>query len=59
MPIGFRVLKRQRKVGTEVVERFARLPVANVSDSMSRLTAGGARLRRCMVVAGSRAPHSL
>jgi regulator of RNase E activity RraA len=45
MPVGFRILKRQRKVGTDVVERFARLPVANVSDSMSRLTAGGARLR--------------
>jgi regulator of RNase E activity RraA len=39
------VLPRERKVGTDVVERFARLPVANVSDSMSRLTAGGARLR--------------
>jgi regulator of RNase E activity RraA len=45
MPTGFRVLSRERKVGTDVVERFARLPVANVSDSMSRLTAGGARLR--------------
>ena len=45
MPAGFRVLPRTRKVGTDVVERFARLPVANVSDSMSRLTAGGARLR--------------
>ena len=45
MPAGFRVLRRERKVGTDVVERFARLPVANVSDSMSRLTAGGARLR--------------
>ncbi|QOZ47420.1 RraA family protein [Bradyrhizobium sp. CCBAU 53340] len=45
MAVGFRVLKRNRKIGTEVVERFARLPVANVSDSMSRLTAGGARLR--------------
>ena len=45
MPSGFRILPRQRKVGADVVERFARLPVANVSDSMSRLTAGGARLR--------------
>jgi regulator of RNase E activity RraA len=45
MPAGFRVLLRKRKVGPDVVERFARLPVANVSDSMSRLTAGGARLR--------------
>ena len=45
MPAGFRVLPRSRKVGGDVIERFARLPVANVSDSMSRLTAGGARLR--------------
>jgi len=45
MPAGFRVLRRERKVDPEVVGRFARLPVANVSDSMSRLTAGGARLR--------------
>ncbi len=42
MSVGFRILKRQRKVATEVVERFARLPVANVSDSMSRMTAAGA-----------------
>ena len=45
MPAGFKVLPRERKVSSDVVERFARLPVANVSDSMSRLTAGGARLR--------------
>ncbi|MBP2309620.1 RraA family protein [Azospirillum melinis] len=45
MPSGFRVLQRRRAVGREVVERFARLPVANVSDSMGRMVAGGARLR--------------
>lgn len=45
MPAGFRILSRDRKVGSDVAERFARLPVANVSDSMSRLSAGGARLR--------------
>ena len=45
MAVGFRILKRTRKIGADVAERFARLPVANVSDSMSRLTAGGARLR--------------
>jgi regulator of RNase E activity RraA len=32
-------------VSPDVVARFARLPVANVSDNMSRMTAGGARLR--------------
>jgi len=45
MSVGFRILKRQRKVDIGTVERFARLPVANVSDSMSRMTGGGARLR--------------
>jgi RraA family protein len=43
--IGFRILPRTRKVDARVVERFRSIPVANVSDSMSRLTAGGARLR--------------
>ena len=45
MAAGFRILARQRKVASDMVERFATLPVANVSDSMSRMTAGGARLR--------------
>lgn len=45
MPIGFRILPRRRAVGTAAVERFRGLPVANVSDSMSRMAAGGARLR--------------
>lgn len=45
MPSGLRILPRQRIVSREVVGRFAPLPVANVSDSMSRMTAGGARLR--------------
>ncbi|MGH6760947.1 MAG: RraA family protein [Phyllobacterium sp.] len=42
---GFRVCKRQRKIGADWVEKFASLPVANVSDVMSRMTAGGAPLR--------------
>ena len=45
MSVGFRIAKRRRKIASDIVERFARLPVANVSDSMSRMTAGGARLR--------------
>lgn len=45
MSSGFRVLPRGRRVGPAEVERFARLPVANVSDSMSRLSAGGSGLR--------------
>ena len=45
MPIGFRVLPRGRAVAPDLCDRFRALPVANVSDSMSRLTAGGPRLR--------------
>ncbi len=43
--IGFRILERKRQVAAHVVAQFRDIPVANVSDSMSRLTAGGARLR--------------
>jgi regulator of RNase E activity RraA len=42
---GFRILPRQRAVSAEIVARFRALPVANVSDSMNRMSAGGARLR--------------
>lgn len=45
MSIGFRVLSRQRAVTAEQVERYRDLPVANISDSMQRMTAGGAGLR--------------
>ncbi|WP_160000049.1 RraA family protein [Roseomonas sp. 18066] len=45
MPIGFRILPRARQVDAATAERFRTLPVANISDCMSRLTAGGPRLR--------------
>ena len=45
MPAGFRVLKRKRKVDAAWVDKFRRIPVANISDSMFRMSAGGARLR--------------
>lgn len=45
MTIGFRILKRNRVASEDLVSAFAKLPVANVSDSMSRMTAGGACLR--------------
>lgn len=45
MTVGFRILSRQRAVSPDMVERFRPLPVANVSDMMSRMTAGGPRLR--------------
>jgi len=45
MPAGFRVLKRKRQVDAAWVEKFRAIPVANISDSMFRMSAGGARLR--------------
>src|SRR3954471_17317057 len=45
MAIGFRILPRARKVSADFVTRLRSLPVANVSDSMARMTAGGPRLR--------------
>jgi RraA family protein len=43
--IGFRICKRERKVEPKWVDAFRALPVANVSDVMSRMTAAGAALR--------------
>lgn len=45
MTFGFSVHRRQRAVSAEIAQAFAKLPVANVSDCMSRLYAGGADLR--------------
>ena len=45
MTIGFRILERKKKVALNIAKKFLTLPVANVSDSMWRLTAGGSRLR--------------
>ena len=43
--IGFQICQRTRKVSADIVAKFRELPVANISDSMSRITAGGPRLR--------------
>jgi len=43
--IGLRILKRRRAVSAELVSQFIDIPVANVSDCMSRMFAGGPRLR--------------
>jgi RraA family protein len=43
--IGLQVLQRRRAVDLALAERFRAVPVANVSDCMSRMSAGGARLR--------------
>ncbi len=45
MTIGFRILPRERVASQDLIEAFANLPVANVSDSMSRMTAAGPTLR--------------
>ncbi len=45
MTAGFRIMRRTRSVTTSQIASFRDLPVANVSDCMSRLTAGGPRLR--------------
>lgn len=43
--IGFSIAARTRQVSPDQIVRARRLPVANVSDCMSRMTAGGPRLR--------------
>jgi RraA family protein len=45
MTIGFRIYSRRRAVDAKWAAQYRDLPVANVSDMMSRATAGGARLR--------------
>ena len=45
MAIGFRILPRFRKVDAAKVASFKLLPVSNVSDVMSRMSATAARLR--------------
>lgn len=45
MAIGFKIHQRARTVDTAIVEKFKDIAVANVSDSMNRMTHGGPRLR--------------
>ena len=45
MTIGFRILPRRQGVSPELIARFALLPVANVSDSMHRMSAAGSKLQ--------------
>lgn len=42
---GLQILGRRRQVSAADAARFKELPVANVSDCMSRMAAGGPRLR--------------
>jgi len=43
--IGFRVCRRKHRVDAQWVDAYRTLPVANVSDVMSRMAAAGAALR--------------
>jgi regulator of RNase E activity RraA len=43
--MGLQIRKRRRQVDAATVERFRGIPVANISDMMSRMTAGGPTLR--------------
>ncbi|BDA86586.1 methyltransferase [Aureimonas sp. SA4125] len=45
MPVGFRINRSWTRVDTATVDSFRALPVANVSDAMSRLSSAGPRLR--------------
>lgn len=45
MSVGFRVKRKMDRAPADLVAKYKEMPVANVSDSMSRMTAGGARLR--------------
>lgn len=45
MPIGFKIHPRLRTVAPATVEKFKSIAVANISDSMNRMSHGGPRLR--------------
>ncbi len=45
MSLGFRILKRRRAVNAALVQQARSLPVANISDCVNRLFAGGPTLR--------------
>jgi RraA family protein len=43
--VGLQILQRKRAVAPHLVQAFHDIPVANVSDCMTRMTAAGPRLR--------------
>ncbi len=45
MTYGFRIKKNWDRISTDMVDRYRSLPVANVSDCMSRMDAGSNALR--------------
>ncbi|NYT25067.1 RraA family protein [Alcaligenaceae bacterium] len=46
MSLGLQILKRRRAVDLQLARAFLDIPVANVSDCMSRMSAGGPSVRR-------------
>ena len=44
--VGLQIFKRARQVAERYVQAYNGIPVANISDCLSRLTAAGPRLRR-------------
>lgn len=54
--IGFSIAPRLRQVSAAHIDAFRKLPVANVSDCMSRLTAGGSQLRPIHAIGGMAGP---
>ena len=43
--LGLQIFQRRRQVPAHLVDAFRGLPVANISDCMARMSAGGPRLR--------------
>ena len=43
--LGLQILQRRRAISLALAHEFLEIPVSNVSDCMSRMFAGGARLR--------------
>ena len=43
--VGLQILQRKRQVSERHVQAYRGLPVANISDCMTRMTAAGSRLR--------------
>lgn len=56
MAVGFRIHSRKRVVADEWIERARALPVANISDVMSRMASGGAALRPMHAAGGMAGP---
>lgn len=45
MGLGFRIKRSWTRIAPRIVEQFREIPVANVSDCMARMDAGGSDLR--------------